>query len=186
MNFETMTYDMKILTLPTADERLRTSLRAAADMAPRGRAVSGLLIWLRLWLTCLGLERFSQNRSSTPQDPRPPSLLPNAARAAYAPRLQANRRARRIMARGLPASRCYAALHHLNGRILTLGQFMERACKISTSGRIVVYRLSGRKRLCQRREEVLKAGTGRAQSERKRQNKDGLNLGLCEAHIWPN
>jgi len=71
MNFETMTYDMKILTLPTADERLRTSLRAAADVAPRGRAVSGLLIWLRLWLTCLGLERFSQNRSSTPQDPPP-------------------------------------------------------------------------------------------------------------------
>lgn len=198
MNFETTTYDMKIFALPTADEMLNPSRSAASDMATGGGAVSGFLVWLRLWLTCLapeglrgGLQErladiFSQGGSRASQDPRPPSLLPEAARAAYAPRLRANRQARRIMARGIPASRSYAALHHLNARILTVGQFKERACKLSASNRVVIYRLGGRKRLCQRREEVIKTGTTPSQSPYKGGHNQDLNLGLCDAHIWPS
>ena len=89
-----------------------------------------------------------------------PSLLPEHARAATQPRLLANRRDRRIWGRGLPPSRQYVGLHHLNARRLTVGQFMERACRLSVSGRVKVYGLTARNRLCQRRHDVIYIGGG--------------------------
>jgi len=171
MTFETMTYSTMDLAHPIPAFKSG----AAPDYGTRGGAISGFLLWLGLWLK----DRFKD--ISRQGDYRSPSFLPDSARAAYAPRIRSNRQARRIMARGIPASRGYAALHHLNARRLTLGQFMERACKLSASNRIVIYRLSGRKRLCQRRETVVTCGTMPTQGD-----KDRLNLGLCTAHLWPN
>ena len=88
--------------------------------------------------------------------------------------------------RRLPASRQYAALHHLNGRRLTIGQFMERACRLSANGRTEIYRLRGRKRLCQCREAFTAAGSKSGTAHQNHITTDGLSLGLCAAHIWPN
>ena len=137
-------------------------------------AVTGFLVWLRLWFASV-CSRGSSDRSQTCQ--RPPSLLPDSARAAQAPCIRVNRRTRRILARGIPASRGYAALHHLNDRSLTLGQFKERACKLSLSNRIVIYRLSSRKRLCQCREAVSVIGRWKGQDE---------TLSLCAAPLRPD
>ena len=127
---------------------------AAPVMGTRGdSATSGLvgfLAWLRLCLACVAEGRLAYKRGSgvSHGHRRAPSLLPDSARAAIAPKIRVNRQTCRIMARGLPSSRRYVGLHHLNARQLSIGQFLERACKISSNGRIVVYRLVGRKRLC--------------------------------------
>jgi len=160
---------------------------AAPVMGTRGEGVSlglsefglaGFLAWLRLWLVCVTEGRLAYKRSSGVSHGyrRPPSLLPDTARAAVAPTLRLNRQIRRRKARGLPASRQYAGLHHLSARSLTIGQFLERASKVSSNGRVVVYRLVGRKRLCQRREDFV--------------GMDGpaLDIGpeLCHAPLWPD
>jgi len=139
------------------------------------QGLSGFLLWLRLWMACVAdgaltdLEaRFYQksfHRGLSPDQikwgyQRAPSLLPETARAAFAPRLRVNRRDRRILQRGLPASRLYVGLHHLNARRLTVGQFMERACRLSVNGRAQVYRMAMRRRLCQRRDEVCHIARG--------------------------
>jgi len=175
MNFKTITYSTMDLAHPTP----AFNSGAALEFGTHGGAISGFLVWLRLWFETWAKDRLSGISPQT--DYRPPSLLPDSVRASFAPRMRANRKARRIMARGIPASRGYAALHHLNGRRLTFRQFMERACKLSTSNRIVVYWLSGRKRLCQCRESVA----GCAVVPRP-DDIPTLNLGLCAAHLWPS
>ena len=176
---------------------------AGSAVAARGEAVShvgasnfgiwGFLAWLQLWVAALAdrslMTVFARHEGGSPQGyQRPPSLLPEAARAAYAPRIMDNRQTRRILARGLPPSRLYAALHHLNARRLSIGQFMERACKLSASNRIVVYRLSGRKRLCQRKGEfaTLDTGLNRTSPACDSALSLGQNLGVCDAHLWPS
>ena len=163
------------LPIPAVKSGAAPVMDTRGDSAASGLA--GFLAWLRLWLACVAEGRLAYKRGSRISHGyrRPPSLLPDSARAAVAPRLRLNRQIRRRKARGLPASRQYAGLHHLSARSLTIGQFLERACKVSANGRIVVYRLIGRKRLCQRREEFV-----------------GLlgpshDLGpcLCAAPLWP-
>ena len=157
MNCATNTYGMKDLAFPIP----ALNSGAAPVMGTRGEALSsglaGFLAWLRLWLACVAEGRLAYKPGSGVSQSyrRPPSLLPDSARAAIAPTLRFNRQIRRRKARGLPASRQYVGLHHLSARSLNIGQFLERACKVSSNGRIVVYRLVGRKRLCQRREEFV-------------------------------
>ena len=158
----------------------------APVMGTRGEGVSlglsefglaGFLAWLRLWLACVAEGRLAYKRGSgvSHGHRRAPSLLPESARAAVAPTLRFNRQLRRRKARGLPASRQYVGLHHLSARSLTIGQFLERACKVSSNGRVVVYRLRGRKRLCQRREEFIGV-LGPSHNPCTR---------LCAAPLWP-
>ena len=138
-------------------------------------ALSGFLAWLGLWMALVAdgvltdledrlyQKRFHYGLSASQIGlgyERGPSLLPEHARAAFAPRLLANRRDKRILGRGLPPSRQYVGLHHLNARRLTVGQFMERACRLSVSGRMKVYGLMARNRLCQRRHDVIYIGGG--------------------------
>ena len=160
----------------------------AAPFGDHGGAISGFLVWLRLWLACWthGWTEDNRHKKYFQGGKRAPSLLPASARAASAPCLRANRQARRITARGLPASRQYAALNHLNGRRLTIGQFMERACRLSANGRTEIYRLRGRKRLCQCREAFTATGSKSGTAHQNHITTDGLSLGLCAAHIWPN
>ena len=151
------------------------------------------LAWCRLWFAaltekslnfCHSRPHFKHRGAQGYQ--RPPSLLPEAARAAFAPRIVSNRQSRRILARGLPPSRSYAALHHLNARRLNIGQFKERACRLSASNRIVIYRLSGRKRLCQCRETIARlTPTPHSQGQLTFDLNSGLNEGVCDAHLWP-
>ena len=204
MHFETKTYAMKVQTFPILGGPLERPSGAGSAVAALGEAVSnfgasncgvsnvgiwGFLAWLQLWVAALAnrslMSVFARDEGAGPQGyQRPPSLLPEAARAAYAPRIMDNRQTRRILARGLPPSRLYAALHHLNARRLSIGQFMERACRLSASNRIVVYRLSGPKRLCQRRHEFVTLGTGPSQMSGSSDNP--LSFGVCYAHIWPS
>ena len=159
---------------------------AAPVMGTRGEALylalsefglAGFLAWLRLWLACVAEGRLAYKRGSgVLHDHRPPSLLPDSARAAIAPTLRFNRQLHRRKARGLPTSRQYVGLHHLSARSINIGQFLERACKVSSNGRVVVYRLVGRKRLCQRREEFVGLlGCSR-----------DFGLKLCAASPWPD
>ena len=182
MNCATNTYGMKDLAFPIP----ALNSGAAPVIGTRGEGVSsglsefglaGFLAWLRLWLACVAEGRLAYKRGSgvSHGHRRAPSLLPDSARAAIAPTLRFNRQLRRRKARGLPASRQYVGLHHLSARSLTIGQFLERACKVSSNGRIVVYRLVGRKRLCQRREEFV--GLLGCSYD--------LCLRLCAAPLWP-
>ena len=204
MNFETKTYRMKVQTFPILGGPLERPSGAGPNMAARGEAVShvgasylsdsgfglwGFLAWLQLWFSALAdrslMTVFARDQGAGPKGyQRPPSLLPESARAAYAPRIMDNRQTRRILARGLPPSRLYAALHHLNARRLSIGQFMERACKLSASNRIVVYRLSGPKRLCQHKGEFATLQTGPSQMSGSSDNP--LSFGVCDAHLWPS
>ena len=199
MNFETKTYRMKVQTFPILGGPLERPSGAGSEIAARGEAAShvgasnygiwGFLAWLQLWVTALAerscMTVFARDEGAGPQGyQRPPSLLPESARAAYAPRIMDNRQTRRILARGLPPSRLYAALHHLNARRLSIGQFMERACKLSASNRIVIYRLSGRKRLCQRKGEFATLQAGPSQMSSPSENP--LSFGVCDAHLWPS
>ena len=182
MNCATNTYGMKDLAFPIP----ALNSGAAPVMGTHGEGLSlglsefglaGFLAWLRLWLACVAEGRLAYKRSSgASQSYRPPSLLPDSASAAVAPTLRLNRQIRRRKARGLPASRQYVGLHHLSARSLTIGQFLERACKVSSNGRIVVYRLVGRKRLCQRREEFV--GMQGPSHD--------LGPRLCAASPWPD
>ena len=94
----------------------------APVMGTRGEALSsglaGFLAWLRLWLACVAEGRLAYKRGSGVSHGyrRPPSLLPDSARAAIAPTLRFNRQIRRRKARGLPASRQYLGLHHLSAQ----------------------------------------------------------------------
>ena len=103
---------------------------AAPVMGTHGEGLSlglaGFLAWLRLWLACVAEGRLAYKRGSGASQSyrRPPSLLPESARAAVAPTLRFNRQLRRRKARGLPASRQYVGLHHLSARSLTIGQFL--------------------------------------------------------------
>ena len=204
MNFETKTYRMKVQSFPILGGPLERHSGAGPNMAARGEGLSnfgvsnfgasnfgiwGFLAWLQLWFSALAerscMTVFARHEGVCPQGyQRPPSLLPESARAAYAPRIMDNRQTRRILARGLPPSRLYAALHHLNARRLNIGQFMERACKLSASNRIVVYRLSGRKRLCQRKDEFATLQAGPSQMSGSSDNP--LSFGVCDAHLWPS
>ena len=194
---------MKVQTFPILGGPLERPYGAGSAVAARGEGLSnfgvsnvgvwGFLAWLQLWVTALAdrslMTVFARDEGVCPQGyQRPPSLLPEAARAAYAPRIMDNRQTRRILARGLPPSRLYAALHHLNARRLNIGQFMERACKLSASNRIVVYRLSGPKRLCQRKDEFATLQTGPRETSAPRDSalSFGQNLGVCDAHLWPS
>ena len=141
MNCATNTYGMKVLALPIP----ALNSGAAPVMGTRGDSatsgLAGFLAWLRLWLACVAEGRLAYKRDFRISQSyrRPPSLLPESARAAVAPTLRYNRQIRRRKARGLPASRQYVGLHHLSARSLTIGQFLERACKVSSNGRGVVY-----------------------------------------------
>ena len=204
MNFETKTYRMKVQTFPILGGPLERPSGVEPNMAARGEGLSnfgvsylsdsnygiwGFLAWLQLWVAALAdrslMTVFARDEGAGPQGyQRPPSLLPESARAAYAPRIMDNRQTRRILARGLPPSRLYTALHHLNARRLNIGQFMERACKLSASNRIVVYRLSRRKRLCQRKDEFATLQAGPSQMSSPSDNP--LSFGVCDAHLWPS
>ena len=178
MNCATNTYGMKDLAfpIPALNSGAAPVMGTRGDSAASGLA--GFLAWLRLWLACVAEGRLAYKRGSgvSHGHRRAPSLSPDSARAAVAPTLRLNRQIRRRKARGLPASRQYVGLHHLSARSLTIGQFLERACKVSSNGRVVVYRLRGRKRLCQRREEFVGLlGCSR-----------DFGLKLCAASPWPD
>ena len=177
MNCATNTYGMKDLAfpIPALNSGAAPVMGTRGDSAASGLA--GFLAWLRLWLACVAEGRLAYKRGSGVSQSyrRPPSLLPDSARAAVAPTLRFNRQLRRRKARGLPASRQYVGLHHLSARSLTIGQFLERACKVSSNGRVVVYRLRGRKRLCHRHEEFV--GLLGCSYD--------LCLRLCAAPLWP-
>ena len=148
--------------------------------------ISEFLVWLRLWLGYMAGEVFTDifpNFACPARKgyQRPPSLLPEEARAAFAPRILVNRRRRRIIARGLPPSRRYNGLHHLNDRRLTVGQFLERACRFSVNGRVRIYGLEYRLRLCQRKADFC-AGPSR---NTPLQN-TGVSLGLSVFHLGPD
>ena len=148
--------------------------------------ISEFLVWLRLWLGYMAGEVFTDifpNFACPARKgyQRPPSLLPEEARAAIAPRILVNRRRRRIIARGLPPSRRYNGLHHLNDRRLTVGQFLERACRFSVNGRVGIYGLEYRLRLCQRKADFC-AGPSR---NTPLQN-TGVSLGLSVFHLGPD
>ena len=67
----------------------------APVMGTRGEALSsglaGFLAWLRLWLACVAEGRLAYKRGSRISQSyrRPPSLLPESARAAVAPHIAA-------------------------------------------------------------------------------------------------
>ena len=162
------------LPIPAVKSGAAPVMGTRGDSATSGLA--GFLAWLRLWLSCVAEGRLAYKRGSgVLHDHRPPSLLPDSARAAVAPTLRFNRQLRRRKARGLPASRQYVGLHHLSARSLNIRQFLERVCKVSSNGRVVVYRLVGRKRLCQRHEEFV--GLLGCSYD--------LCLRLCAAPLWP-
>ena len=156
--------------------------------------ISEFLVWLRLWLGYMAGEVFTDifsylgpnfspyfGRNAPTGYQRPPSLLPEAARAAIAPRILVNRRRRRIIARGLPPSRRYDGLHHLNDRRLTMGQFLERACRLSVNGRAGIYGLEYRLRLCQRKHQVCVSPISSTLSKI-----DDVSSGLSANHLWPD
>ncbi len=184
----------------SAHMQAKTQADKQADIS---HGVSGFLVWLRLWMAhaAQGLLTDIWRPKTAPQVTgyqRPSSLLPDNARSAMAPRVLVSRRARRILARGLPASRRYFGYEHLNARQLTGNQFLERAVRLSVSSRTVIYGLEYRLRLCQsvhmrerhhsaRIFSVFKAKPRSTQYETLNTGLNtGLNAGLCAAHLWPN
>ena len=182
----------------TPTVRLTSELQKNAPFKHQGfDGVSGFLLWFHLWVACT-VEGFLVDigRAASPPKKhtargyqRPRSLLPNAARSAMAPRVLVSRRSKRILARGLPASRRYFSYEHLNARQLTGNQFLERAAKLSVNGRLGVYRLEYRLRLCQSIEPRLRKSTRlkdmtlcpRPWTPKFRT----LNAGVCEVHLYP-
>ena len=158
--------------------------------------VSGFLVWLKLWMACAaqgmarGILTDIRRGKSSPQITgyqRPRSLLPDEARSAMAPRVLVSRRSRRILARGLPASRRYFGYEHLNARQLTGNQFLERAVRLSVSCRAVIYGLEYRLRLCQRLPLCQKLPVNLLPASKPRSVRfETLNAGLCAAHLWPS
>jgi len=49
------------------------------------------------------------------------------------------------------------SMHHLNARRLSVGQFMERACRLAVGGASGFMAWKYAKRLCQRRESICGA-----------------------------
>ena len=119
---------MKVQTFPILGGPLERPSGAGPELAARGEAASnlgvsyfsesgfgasnfgicGFLAWLQLWVAALAnrslMSVFARDEGAGPQGyQRPPSLLPEAARAAYAPRIMDNRQTRRILARGVQA-----------------------------------------------------------------------------------
>ena len=191
-----------IRALPTgrAASSRGTLLPASAGMGIGGTSVSengisSFLVWLKLWLSCVAdgvildvwADVFSHSKKSNLVKgyQRPPSLLPDSQRAAIAPHVLCGRRRRRIIARGLPASRRYDGLQYLNDRQLTGNQFLERACRLSVNGRVGIYGLEYRLRLCQRRHEFcmtnVKTHVPSHALSRKR-----VSFGLCVFHLGPD
>ncbi len=180
------------------------SLRGSLLTAPAGfgigghalpeNGISGFLVWLRLWLGCVAegvlTDIFSHYRNPNSQSgyQRPQSLLPDAARAAIAPQVLCGRRRRRIIARGIPASRRYDGLQYLNDRQLTGNQFLERACRLSVNGRVGIYGLEYRLRLCQRRHEVCTCMTNICVTNIKTHapSGSGVSVGVSKFHLGPD
>ncbi len=170
-----------------------TLLPAHAGLGIGGEAlpengISGFLVWLRLWFACVAegvLTDIFSHRKITSQRgyQRPPSLLPDSARAAIAPQVLCGRRRRRILARGLPPSRRYDGLQYLNDRQLTGNQFLERACRLSVGGRVGIYGLEYRLRLCQRRHEVSACF---ADVRTVAPIGSGVSVGVSKFHLGPD
>ena len=194
MSFETS----HICALPN---RRAASLRGTLFPAPAGvgiggEAVSSFLVWLKLWLGCVAegvLTEVFPHRKANPQSgyprgyprgyQRPPSLLPDEARAAIAPQVLCGRRRRRIIARGIPASRRYDGLQYLNDRQLTGNQFLERACRLSVNGRVGIYGLEYRLRLCQRKHQVCACF---ADVSALAPSGSGVSVGVSKFHLGPD
>ena len=115
---------------------------------------------------------------------RAPALIPESARVAVAPTILLNRSAKRILARGLPASRRYGWFRYASPRTLNGNQFFELLGRLSVIGRAAVYRLEYKTRLCTRRHQnkgpayhrpcpVIMAAMS-------------VNLGYCAGHLWPD
>ncbi len=179
-----------------------TLLPAPAGVGIGGEAlpengISGFLVWLRLWLGCVAegilTDVFPHFRDPNPQSgyprgyprgyQRPPSLLPDSERAAIAPQVLCGRRRRRIIARGIPASRRYDGLQYLNDRQLTGNQFLERACRLSVNGRVGIYGLEYRLRLCQRKHQVCACF---ADVSALAPSGSGVSVGVSKFHLGPD
>lgn len=153
---------------------------------------------IRLWLAC-AVESFSKGfaplwaaEQINLQDAadilsgktRAPALIPESARAPEAPTILLNRSAKRILARGLPASRRYGWFRYASSHTLNGNQFFELLGRFSVIGRAVVYRLEYKARLCTRRS---------ASQNLKNQRPCptimvhlSVNLGYCANHLWPD
>jgi len=80
----------------------------------------------------------------------------------------------------------YVGLRHLNRRQLTGNQFLERACRLSVTGRVRIYRLEYKTRLCQRRQvnQILNALAQLCPAVLH--NGRAVNAGLSAEHLWPS
>ncbi len=112
---------------------------------------------------------------------RAPALIPESARAPEAPKIMLSRSKRRMLARGLPACRQYGWFRYASSRTLSGNQFFELLGRLSVQGRVRIYRLEYKTRLCVRRpqNEVLDRGLSGSLC-------GGVSFGLCAAHLWPN
>ena len=160
---------------------------------------------LRLWLACL-TESFVENFTGSASrylrafeakalqeaadiasgKTRAPALIPESARAAEAPKIMLGRRAKRILARGLPACRRYDWFRYASPRTLNGNQFFELLARMSVHGRASLYRLEYKVRLCQTvhmRERHRRSRASKA--EHQQAVSLCVNLGLCAAHLWP-
>ncbi len=194
MSFETS--HIRAQSFDRAASLRGTLLPAPAGIGIGSEAVSSFLVWLKLWLGCVAegiLTDVFPNRQTTPQTgyprgyQRPPSLLPDSARAAIAPQVLCGRRRRRILARlngrGVPASRRYDGLQYLNDRQLTGNQFLERACRLSVNGRVGIYGLEYRLRLCQRRHDICACITAYSCVVLSAM---AVSIGLSKFHLGPD
>ena len=183
MKFETQTYT----TLKT-DFTYRPSCTPSEPKRQAQSVSAGILAYvalMRIWMSSFAeLCRAPAYRSS--KRFRPFTLIPASQRSAWAPRVLANRQSKRIMRRGLPAARLYVGLRHLNTRQLTGNQFLERACRLSVTGRVRIYRLEYKTRLCQRRQvnQILNAIAQLCSAVLH--NGCAVNAGLSADHIWPS
>lgn len=127
------------------------------------------------WISTEILEGVASGKS------RAPSCLPESQRSAMAPHILLNRRSKRILRRELPASRQYGALRHLVSYSLSRHSFLECVARFSVNGRVRVYRLDFKTRLCQRRPVNAFARCGEPNGRLAR-----LSLGLFPAFMWPD
>ena len=152
--------------------------------------------WMRLWLACtvenitargfrylrmVEAKALQEAADITSGKTRAPALIPDAARAPEAPKIMLSRSSKRMLARGLPASRRYAWFRYASPRTLNGNQFFELLGRISVHGRASVYRLEYKRRLCVRRPyNVVTVVRPRLV------NPASVSLGYCAAHLWPN
>lgn len=171
----------------------------SGDMCSSSAGILAYLGWMRLWLSCLS-ESFTHNmnrgfgylrafEAKALQEAadiasgknRAPALIPESARVAQAPKIMLNRRAKRILARGLPACRQYGWFRYASPRTLSGNQFLELVAKLSVNGRMGVYRLEYKRRLCTRRPLNVEATLCPLLV-----SSNSVNLGYSAAHLWPN